>query len=126
MGVLFLLYESASGYGLFEQVKTEELAITSDEVQESLQDLQRFSKMVKLKSFRPFTSAEQALENINRVSEGEITEELAKFLELNMPKKKAELGVIDARMGNALSETMGIKVIFPRVPSCVPACLWFA
>jgi nucleolar protein 56 len=109
MGVLFLLYESASGYALFEQVKTEELAITSDEVQESLQDLQRFSKMVKLKSFRPFNSAEQALENINRVSEGEITEELAKFLELNMPKKKAELGVIDARMGNVLSETMGIK-----------------
>ena len=37
------------GYGIFEQVKMEEVAITSNEVQESLQDLQRFSKMVKLK-----------------------------------------------------------------------------
>jgi len=63
--VLFLLFESASGFGIFEHVKTDEVSITSEEVQESIQDLQRFSKIIKLKSFLPFTSAEKALENIN-------------------------------------------------------------
>jgi len=107
--VLFLLFESASGFGLFEHVKTDEVSITSDEVQESIQDLQRFSKICKLKSFLPFTSAEGALENINAISEGEITEDLHKFLELNMPKKKASLGVHDPKVGNVISETLSIK-----------------
>merc|ERR1740117_919426 len=55
----------------------------------------------------PFTSAETALENINAISEGEITDDLAKFLELNLPKKKAKLGVHDAKIGNVLSENFG-------------------
>ena len=64
---------------------------------------------VKLKSFLPFTSAEKALESINAISEGEITQELADFLELHMPKKKAELGVHDPRVGNTISENLSIK-----------------
>jgi len=109
MGVLFLLYESASGYGIFENVKMEEVSITTQEVQDSIQDLQKFSKLVKLKSFLPFTSAETALENINAVSEGEVTDDLVKFVELNMPKKKAELGVHDPRIGNMLGEVCKVK-----------------
>ena len=65
--------------------------------------------MVKLKSFLPFTSAEKALMNINAVSEGEVTEDLVKFLELNMPKKKAELGVHDPKLGNSINETCSVK-----------------
>ena len=33
-------------------------------------DLERFGKIVKLVGFKPFTSAANALENINAVSEG--------------------------------------------------------
>lgn len=110
MVALFLLYESASGYALFEQVKTEEVAIMSPEVQASILDLQKFSGIVKLKSFLPFTSAEQALENINSISEGEITETLVNFLEMHCPKKKATLGVVDPKIGNLLGEQLGIKI----------------
>lgn len=37
---------------------------------QAIEDLARFGKVVKLKAFIPFTSAQLALENINSISEG--------------------------------------------------------
>lgn len=68
--MLYILYESASGYALFERVESEEIADESPELQKSIQDFGRFSRLVKFKSFVPFASAESALENVNAVSEG--------------------------------------------------------
>jgi len=109
--VLYLLYESASGYGLFERVKCEEIGVTLEEVQTAITDLQRFSKIMKLVTFVPFRTAESALENINAISEGEMTEDLHDMLEANFPKSKAKavLGVIDPKIGNVIAETMSIK-----------------
>jgi len=67
---LYLLFESASGYALFERLEAEEIGEQLTEVQAATDDFNRFSKCVKLQSFLPFTSAESALENINQVSEG--------------------------------------------------------
>jgi len=112
---LLVLFENASGYALFEQVKGDEVNINLEEVQQSIQDLAKFSTFVKLKAFLPFTSAENALENINAISEGELTPYLANFLELNLPKSsksgkvKATLGVSDPKIGNAISEQLGVK-----------------
>ena len=119
MGVLFLLLESASGYALLERVKSEEIGSELDEVQSAVLDWSRFSKIVKLKAFCPFTSAQSALENINAITEGEVTEFLANFLEMNIEKKKKvkegkkdksqHLGVIDPKLGNMISESLSIK-----------------
>jgi len=46
-----VLFESASGYGLFEVVEADEIAALKGEVQASVTDLSRFSKIVKLKAF---------------------------------------------------------------------------
>jgi hypothetical protein len=67
---LYALFESASGYGLFEVTELDEVNRNVEAVQESILDLQRFGKIVKLTAFRPFTSASNALEQINAVSEG--------------------------------------------------------
>ena len=67
---LFLLFECASGYALFERLESEEIGQELADVQKSVTDLQRFGKVVKLKSFVPFKSAAHALENINDVTEG--------------------------------------------------------
>jgi nucleolar protein 56 len=64
----FLLYESASGYGLFEVEKFDEVA----QVQEAVTDIARFGKYVKLSAFKPFSSAANALEQINAVSESQV------------------------------------------------------
>lgn len=49
-------------------------------------DIARFGKMAKLTAFKPFTSAADALEQINAVSESQLTDALKNFLELNLPK----------------------------------------
>jgi len=121
MGVLYILYESASGYGLFEQVKCDEIGVGFEEVQAAIVDLQRFSKIMKLISFRPFLSAENALENINAISEGEMTQDLHDFLEANIPKpkegkkSKITLGVVDPKIGNVITETMKTKCVSDKL-----------
>lgn len=49
------------------------------------------------------------MENINAISEGDATKYLVDFIELNLPKG-ATLGVSESKLGNVLSESMGIKV----------------
>jgi nucleolar protein 56 len=86
------------------------------QVQAAVTDLTRFSKLVKLKAMHPFNSAENALININDVSEGVMSEDLRSFLENNLPvtsvkpgkSPKFYLGVLDPKIGNAVQEGTGI------------------
>lgn len=68
----FLLYESASGYGLFEVSSFDEIGNSVDEMQQSIIDVSRFGKSVKLTAFKPFVSAANALEQINAISESQV------------------------------------------------------
>ncbi|OIW00276.1 hypothetical protein TanjilG_27527 [Lupinus angustifolius] len=107
---LFLLYESASGYALFEAHGLDEIGQNTEAVRNSVSDLNRFGKVVKLRSFNPFTSALDALTQCNAISEGILTNELRTVLETNLPKpkegKKAKfsLGVADPKIGSQVSE----------------------
>lgn len=107
-----MLFESASGYAIFEVVENEEIGGLLAEVQASVADVSSFGRIVKLKAFQPFTSAENALENINNVSEGLLSEDLKNFLEMNLPKvksgKKAKfaLGVQDKGLAQAISDEL--------------------
>lgn len=65
-----MLYEHASGYGVFKVIAQEEIGVLLPEVQESVADLSRFGKLVKLAAFSPFRSGTNALDNINCISEG--------------------------------------------------------
>ena len=65
-----MLYEHAAGYAVFKVIAKEEIGALLQEVQESVQDLERFGKVVKLQAFSPFKSGINALENLNSVSEG--------------------------------------------------------
>jgi nucleolar protein 56 len=68
--VTHVLFESASGYAIFEAKLTEEVGARSRAVQQSIEDVAKFTKMVTLLSFSPFKTAAHALENANDVSEG--------------------------------------------------------
>lgn len=48
----------------------EEIGQELDQVQQAIQDIEKFGRMIKLKSFLPFKSAVDALQNCNDVSEG--------------------------------------------------------
>jgi nucleolar protein 56 len=113
--VMYVLYESASGYGLFEVVESEEIGSIEEEVQAAVADMGRFGRTVKFKAFQPFANAEAALENINNVSEGTMTDDLKNFLEMNLPSQKIKagktskhfLGVVDPKIGTAIQEGVG-------------------
>ncbi|TVU47024.1 hypothetical protein EJB05_06600 [Eragrostis curvula] len=111
---LYLLFESASGYGLFHAYGIDEIGQSVEAVRSSVLDLDRFGKAVKLAAFTPFSSAIDALNQCNAISEGIMTDELRSFLELNLPKpkegKKAKysLGVVEPKVGSHISEVTGI------------------
>jgi len=117
----FVLFESASGYGLFELVALDEIGTKSSEVQKTIKDLDRFSKCMKLKAFQPFTNTAGALEEINAVSEGIMTDNLKDFLTRNLPKTKEgkkskfALGMIDAKLANSVQEGTGLKCVCDEV-----------
>jgi nucleolar protein 56 len=78
------------------------IAQDTEEAQAAIADYEKFSSMVKLVGFQRFETAESALEECNAVANGESTQLLVNFLELNLPKggkKKASglysLGVMD-------------------------------
>ena len=109
---LFTLLESAAGYALFEVIAFEEIGGLLEGAMDTVTDLQRFGKAVKLKAFQPFESAQDALENANAISEHAMTGSLQNFLEMNLPKTKKSkkkvasyaLGVIDPGLATAISD----------------------
>ncbi|CAA0816547.1 homolog of nucleolar protein NOP56 [Striga hermonthica] len=111
---LYVLYESASGYGLFSAHGLDQVGQNSEAVRNSVSDLNRFGKVVKLAAFSPYESALDALNQCNAVSEGQMTDELKNFLELNLPKvkerKKAQfsLGVAEPKLGSHIFEVTKI------------------
>ena len=46
------------------------------QVQAGMTDLSRFQRIVKMVAFSPFLTAEDALENINAISEHELSDDL--------------------------------------------------
>lgn len=111
---LYTLFEFASGYGLFEAHGIDEIGQSTEAVQGSVVDLNRFGKVVKLTAIQPFSSAADALNQCNAVSEGLMTDELRNFLELNLPKVKEgkkpkfSLGVAEPKLGSQIFEILRI------------------
>lgn len=76
---MYLLYESSSGYGLFEVHGLDEIGQNTEAVRSSVSDLSRFGRVVQLTAFHPSQSALDALNQINAVSEGELSTKLHLF-----------------------------------------------
>ncbi|XP_061640865.1 nucleolar protein 56 [Phyllopteryx taeniolatus] len=113
MVLLHVLFEHASGYALFAVKEVEEIGMLLPQVEQCVLNLGKFNSMVGLAAFFPFKSAQAALENINAISEGVVHADLKLFLETNIHqsgKKKATLGVGDAKIGAALQEEFGFSI----------------
>ncbi|XP_056886539.1 nucleolar protein 56 [Takifugu flavidus] len=113
MVLLHVLFEHAAGYALFAVKEVEEIGMLLPQVEQSVLNIGKFNNMVSLAAFFPFKSAQAALENMNAVSEGVVHADLKLFLETNLPistKKKAALGVSDAKIGAALQEEFNLSI----------------
>eukprot|EP00037_Helgoeca_nana_P006609 m.60790 g.60790 ORF g.60790 m.60790 type:complete len:499 (-) comp17484_c0_seq1:232-1728(-) len=121
MPKLYLLHEAALGYALFEGEEFEDIGANMDTVQAAVQDLAKFGKICKLHAFIPFSSAQDALDNINAVSEGVVHPKLKSFLEAKLPavknikKSKYVVGVFDHRLGQQIKDDCNIPCDFVGV-----------
>merc|ERR1712166_47425 len=121
--VNYLLFESASGLALFERTESEDVGKKLDEVQQAVLDLKRFGKSVKMLSFLPFKSAENALECQSATSEGILHDYLSNFVATTLPsakpgkKSKFILGVSDPKIGNAIQENLGVSCVCEELSS---------
>ena len=109
----YLLHESALGYALFKVVHQQDtVGLHLKEVQAAQTDLAKFGKMVQVQAFAPWRNAADALENVNSVSEGIMTDYLKSTLEMNLPnskKSKIVIGLADKNLAGS------IKAVFPGV-----------
>ncbi|KAK4337224.1 hypothetical protein RND71_043730 [Anisodus tanguticus] len=114
-GTLIILFEHASGYSLFRVKEFEEISALKSSVQKSVSTFSKFQSIVQLVSYCPFKSAQSALDNMNALSDGGLTEELSVFLENNLPKGKKkqsfQLGVADPKLGSSIQEQLGVACI---------------
>lgn len=114
MSSFFVLSETASGYALFQVTGFEEIGSLLPQIQDSVNDFKVFSKLLKLKAFQPFSTAENALENIIAVSDGKVHEDLASFLTTSLPKakkmksKEQFLGVQVATLAGAIQDATSL------------------
>ncbi|KAM8702957.1 hypothetical protein ACLKA7_005321 [Drosophila subpalustris] len=112
MSNLYVLYEHAAGFALFSVKEFEEVSMFLPQVESSVTDIAKFNSIVKLAGFSPFKTAIAALENINAISEGIVPQDLLHFLDdffAKLKKKKCTLGIADAKLGAAITESVGVQ-----------------
>ena len=115
---LYILYEAAQGYCLFELEEFDETGGQLKAIQKAIANLERFSKMVKLAAFQPFQTAEEALDNIKLISQNKVSETLKNFLITNLPatktskKQKFLLGIAEPKLGSEIFADTGITASY--------------
>jgi nucleolar protein 56 len=115
---LYVLYETASGYALFEKEDFDEVSGQLKAVQKSIGDVDRFTKQVKLAAYQPFTTAEEALENIQAIAHNKVSDTLKAFLQANLPsvksskKQKFQLGICEPKLGPEITEACGVTASY--------------
>ncbi|OAK95283.1 Nop-domain-containing protein [Phaeosphaeriaceae sp. SRC1lsM3a] len=116
MSIDYLLHESPVGYAVFKVIlQPDTIGNRLAEVQKAVQDLDKFGKTVELVGLAPFQGTQDALQEINDISEGILSDFLRATLETNLPKagkKKAiTLGISEKNLAGS------IKAAFPNL-SC--------
>jgi len=100
---MYVQFEHASGYVLVHCENT-------DDINElDVSDWGVFSQAVRLVGFKPFTSAANALDNMNAISEGLVHDDMKAFLASNLPEGQT-VGILDAKLLQTVKEECGVKV----------------
>jgi len=114
---LYLLYESSVGLSLFSSSSLDNTAISSTPFQKIMLDFSKFSQNVKLVSFSPFPSSDVALDTLNKITEGSMSDFLGDFIssiyvsESSKHKTGTILGVSDPKLAGTLSTEMQLSCL---------------
>jgi nucleolar protein 58 len=105
---LFVLSETAAGYGLFKAA--DKKLLKNKELAAELDKPERLVEMLQLKKFVKFDSAAVALEEAASLKEGKVTELLQSLLEGLKDEKKPSIAVAEAKLGTSITNALDMKL----------------
>merc|ERR1711981_1453478 len=111
--IMLLLFESASGYGLFKVNKESDISEV-DDIQKLLGDCsaEKAGKYLSLEKFQPIRDTAEALQCATALVESKISKPLKKLLK--KVDSSEELMVADAKLGQLIKEKFSIQCVFNR------------
>lgn len=115
---MLLLFETSAGHALFEMKKAAELeAMKSSDLWDALSTKEKLASRVKLKAFSAFKDTSEAVVAATESVQSKLGKALKRFLNKHVAKKdlKLELGVADTKLGSAIKEKLGIKVVHSKL-----------
>ena len=109
----YLLNESSLGIQLFKLNKLDKLSLQDPKVYRQFDDFQSFKQNVSLEASMFFHGHGVALQMINELKQGEISQDVLEFISSNLPtgkKHRTELALIDKSLAPALNK-LGVKCV---------------
>lgn len=108
---MLVLFESPAGYAIFKVLDEKKLQKT-DNLFKDFEDLDKASRVVKLKHFEKFEDMTQALAAATSAIEGKLSKSLKKVLKKVVAKEAHEsLAVADAKLGNVIKDKFNISCV---------------
>lgn len=104
----FILTETSAGYALLK-AKDKKL-YKADDVSKQLSSPEEVAAQFKVKAFSKFESAAAALEEVNAIVEGKVSDKLASLLNELKDEKKTHLVVADSKLGNSINKLPGLSL----------------
>ncbi|KAI8813761.1 hypothetical protein BJ742DRAFT_672140 [Cladochytrium replicatum] len=108
---MLVLFETPAGYALFK-LKDEGTLEEPDALKKYFETPELANKTIKLKAFSKFENTTDALSAVTGIVEGKVSKSLKNFIAEEFPKNSNETLVVgDAKLGAAISQKIGVKVI---------------
>ncbi|KFA60875.1 hypothetical protein S40285_04843 [Stachybotrys chlorohalonatus IBT 40285] len=105
---LFVLAETAAGYGLFKA--TDKKMLKNEDLAADFGKPEKLVEMLKLKKFIKFDSAAMALEEAASLRDGKVPTLLNNLLQEHLGEKKASIAVADTKLGTSISNLPSLNI----------------
>lgn len=111
-----VLYENAVGLALYDCKGLNEVVVSDQKYQKQFVQANLFHKLVQLVAFQPFESTEVALDTIQQITDGSISEALRTFLATTVPQEAEKddgviLGVSDPKLAGSIVSEFGFSCV---------------
>ena len=111
-----VLFENATGLSLFDCKGLNEVVVSEPQYQKQFIQFNLFHKLVQLETFQPFPSSEIALDTLQQLTEGSLSQFFRTFLTTAFAAEDAKyqgitLGVSDSKLAGSIASELGYPCI---------------
>ena len=118
---MLLLFETASGYGLFKVVEEEKLFKCEDVISE-FSDTDKLSQLLCLKAFDPFKDSDDAIKATTSLLEGKLNKKLKKLISKELEEGE-QLAVADTKLATIIKEKLEVSCVANSAIQQLMSCI---